>query len=209
MPTDPSKRVQQILELPPALTPDQLQTTLNDRIRDLNGALGNAVQNPALGQVDLGNFKIINLADPKDDLDTVNLRTLKKFAGTGVAQEVAGRSSGTENPTIYFTFDGFPADGEESPFAIIMANRAGFSPTAIAVSAVGAPTSDCSVNLTIGGVKMLAADLVLPAGSQGPIFSSAFALGAAFPLGTLIESLVIKAGGAVQLTIGLAISGGG
>ena len=54
MPTDPSKQAKQILELPPGQTNDQLQILLNDRIRDLNSALGVFVQNPALGDVDLG-----------------------------------------------------------------------------------------------------------------------------------------------------------
>ena len=204
MPTDTTKRVPQLLELPPGLTDDQLQTTLNDRIRDLNGNLAGFVQNPAMGPVDLGTQQITNLADPKNDLDGVNLRTLKKFAGTGPTQQVAG--SGTDSPTIYFTFDGLPFDGEISPFAIIMANRAGFTPVSVSVSTVGpAIGASLFVNLLIAGVPMLKADLELVAGQQGPATSSAFALGGSLALGTLIQAIITKASSTSQVTIGLSI----
>ena len=209
MPTDPSKRVQQILELPPGLTLDQLETTLNDRIRDINAAFGNAVQNPALGDVDLGTHEIINLADPKNDLDGVNLRTLKKYSGTAVPEQVAGGTgSGVEQPTIYFEFDSAPFDGEESPFAIIMANRDGFTPTAVSFAAVGAPTSaPAQVNLTIDDVDMLTDNLALPVGEQGAVFTSLFAKAGPLPEGTKIKAVVVIAGGSTQITIGLSLRG--
>lgn len=68
-----------ILELPPGLTLEQLQTILNDRLRDLNAVLKEYVIAPADQSLDLGTQRIVNLADPKDDLDGVNLRTLQRF----------------------------------------------------------------------------------------------------------------------------------
>lgn len=207
VPTDPSKHPQQILAIPGTPSGAQLVALLNDRIDQVNLAFAKFVQNPALGDVDLAQAKIVDLADPKDDLDAVNLRTLKKFGAVSV-DTGTGKGSGIEFPTIYFTFDGFPFDGEESPFAIIMPNRDGFSPTQVSLSAVGVPTSvPCEVNLTIQGVDMLRANLALPVGSQGPVFSADFALPGSLRSGTLIMGVIVKAGGTTQLTIGLSLRG--
>lgn len=205
MPTDNSKQPQQVLELPPGVNSvDELAGLVNDRIQQLNISMQRFVQNPALGAADLGLNKIVNLADPKDDLDGVNLRTLRKFGGAAAEEKVVAAG---EHPTIYFTFDGLAADGQESPFAQIMANRAGFTPTAVSVCAVTPPTSDCEINLQIEGVDMLADNLVLPAGDQGPVFTTAFALGGALPKGTLIQAIIVVSGDASQVTIGLSIRG--
>mgnify|MGYP001792425672 CR=1 FL=1 len=206
--TDPSKQAKQILELPPGQTNDKLKILLNDRIRDLTSALGVFVQNPALGDVDLGTNRGTNCADPKNDLDIVNLRTLKKFSGSGVAEQVSG-GSGIEQPTIYLAFDGLPFDGQASPYAIIMANRAGFTPTKVGVSAVGAPSSAaCEVNLLIvGRGNLLSVNLSLPIGSIGPVFTSAIALPAGFPESTLIQGIIVVAGNASQVTISLSLRG--
>jgi hypothetical protein len=204
MPTDPSKQAQQILEIPP----DRFDAnTVNDRIQQINLAFQRMLQNPALGDANLGTSRIVNLADPKDDLDGVNLRTLKRFSGTGIAQQTAG--SGIEFPTVYFTFDGLPFDGEVSPYAPILANRAGFSPVQVGVCAVVAPSlRDAEVNLTIFGKgQLLKTNLILPIGSIGPTFSTSLALPASFPGGTLVQAEVVHAGGCSQITIGLSIRG--
>lgn len=208
MPTDPSKQPQQVLNIPSGASGAQLVELLNDRIDQTNLAFSKFVQNPALGAQDMAQAKILNLADPKDDLDAVNLRTLKKF-GAVATDTGTGKGSGIEKPTIYFTFDGVPFDGEESPYAPILSNRDGFTPTEVAVSCVGPPTStDAEINLTIAGLPMLAVNLVLPKGSQGPVFATAFALGGGLPKGTLIQAVVAIAGGATQMTIALALRGG-
>lgn len=207
MPTDSTKQPQQILTLPPGASGDQLLSLVNDRINQINLAFAKFLQNPALGSADLGQAKIINLADPKDDLDGVNLRTLKRFGGTGTTEQVAGGSA-NGFPTIYFTFDGAPDSGEISPYAIILPNRAGFTPVEVGVSAVGAPVSDAlAVNLTIGGVSMLSSDLLLAIGDSGPAVSTSFALAGALAVGTLIQAVIVSVGGATQVTIALSIRG--
>jgi len=214
MPTDSSKQPQQILAIPGTPSGPQLVSLVNDRIDQINLAFQKFLQNPALGAADLGQQKIINLADPKDDLDGVNLRTLKKFGAVPV-DTGTGKGSGIEQPTIYFTFDGLPFDGEESPFAIIMANRDGFTPTAVSASAVGAPTSaDTQISVEVLGsdfvpVEMLASNLSIPLGTHGPVFTSAFGHGGSLKKGTLLRATIVVAGGATQVTIGLAIRGGG
>jgi len=206
MPTDPSKQAQQILEIPAAPVTSSL---INDRIQQINLAFQKFLQNPALGEADLAQFRIINLADPKDDLDGVNLRTLKRFAGQGIAQQVTGTGSGIEQPTIYFTIDGEPSNGEASPYAQIMANRAGFTPIEISVTAVTAPsTADLTANvIKFGAGNMLASDLTLPIGSVGPVYATGLALPGPFALGTLLQGVVVIAGGASQVTIAIRLRG--
>lgn len=214
MPTDPSKQPQQILAIPGTPQGAQLVALVNDRIDEINLAFAKFCQNPALGDLDLAQSKITDLADPKDDLDAVNLRTLKKFGAVPVDQGT-GKGSGIEQPTIYFTFDGLPFDGEESPFAIIMANRDGFTPTAVSASAVGAPTStDCEVAVEVLGsdlvpVELLRSNLVIPRTGHGPVFTSSFARGGSFKKGTLLRATIVVAAGATQITVGVAIRGGG
>ena len=205
MPSDSTKQPLAISELPPGLTLAQLQNLMNDRIQEINLALGKVVQAPAIADVDLGTKRAINMADPTDDLDGVNLRTLKKFGGAGTTEQVQG--AGGDFPTIYFAFDGLPFDGESSPFAIIMANRAGFLPVSVSLSVVGPGNDVVAANLLIAGVPMLRNDLQLDAGAQGPVFSNAFALPGSLLLGTLIQGVITQASGSSQVTIGLAIQG--
>lgn len=211
MPVDPAKKTPTpVQDIPPDETRSvaQLGDLINDRIRQVNAALTKYVANPAQGDVDLAQFQIHNLADPKDDLDAVNLRTLKRGGSQAIDQQVTATGSGIEQPTIYFEFDSAPFDGEESPFAIIMDNRAGFTPTAVSLSAVGSPTSaSCQINLTIDEVDMLADNLGLPVGEQGAVFTSSFAKPGSLTKGTKIKAVVIVAGGATQITIGLSLRG--
>lgn len=81
MPSQKDKPIYpQILELPLNLTPAQFQTLVGDRIRDLNLLLRGVGLNPSVTDLSLGSFRITNVADPTDDLDGVNLRTLKRLA---------------------------------------------------------------------------------------------------------------------------------
>lgn len=204
MPTDQTKTPSQILELPPGLTLDQLQTLLNDRIQSINDALKLYVQNPATSDVDLGSQRIINLADPKDDLDGVNLRSLRKFAGTGGQQTVAG--SGSSGPyCLYLMFDGFPDDGQTSPIATINRLRDGRAPVIMSMTATLAGSSDVHGKLIVDGANLLTEDLVLPAGQLGPVYSSKFALTAALRIGQGVQAIVVQSGGAAQVTMELAL----
>lgn len=67
----------QILDLPTSMTPEQFQSMVKDRIHDLNLLLRMVGFNPALASLSMGNFRITALANPTDDLDAVNLRTLR------------------------------------------------------------------------------------------------------------------------------------
>ncbi len=79
----------------------------------------------------------------------------------------------------------------------------------IGVCAVGAPISaDLQANLVIVGKgNLLTANIVLPVGSIGPTYSTALALPGAFATGTLVQGVIITAGGASQVTIALSLRG--
>jgi hypothetical protein len=73
-------------EVPQNLDLQQLTTSLNGRIRDIAAALTNeVVSEPQTMDHDAGAKRITNLADPTQDLDAVNLRTLKKGVPPGAA----------------------------------------------------------------------------------------------------------------------------
>lgn len=210
MPVDANKTPSQILDLPTDLADlAQLVGILNDRIHQINGALQLYVANPSPADVSIGTHRITELADPKDDLDGVNLRTLKRAVGEPVEQ-TGGTGDGIEEPTIYFTFDGLPFDGEESPYAMILPNRDGFAPTAVGLTAVGAPTAgSLKINLAIVGLAgdMLTVDLELPEGENGMRSTTGFRLPGAFKTGTKVQAIITRAGGATQVTIALGIKG--
>jgi hypothetical protein len=207
MPVDPSKKTPlQIQEIPAGQSPAQLQDLLNDRIRAINDALKSYVQNPALGPVDLGTQQIVNLADPKNDLDGVNLRTLKKFGGQAVQQTVTGTGSGNAPYAIYFAFDGFPDDGTLSPIATINQQRDGRSPVIVSFTCTGAGSTDVTGNMIIDGVKLLSEDLTIPAGQLGPVYSQKIALAAALRIGQGVRAEIVLSGGCAQPTLELVLA---
>src|ERR1043165_6098794 len=116
---DQKPRYPQVLELPPNLSPAALQTLLNDRIRDLNRLLQGVAFNPAVTDLDMAQFRIVNLADPTDDLDAVNLRTLRRTAGGAAATETPASSGGLDAYTIVFVIPGFPGPDEAVPAFVV------------------------------------------------------------------------------------------
>jgi hypothetical protein len=199
VPVNPSKKAAlEIQEIPAGDHGAQLQDLINDRIRSLNDALKSYLQNPALGPVDLGTQQIINLADPKNDLDGVNLRTRKKFGGQAVEQTVTGTGSGNAPYAIYFAFDGFPDDGTLSPIATINQQRDGRAPLIVSFTVTGAGLFDVKGNITIDGVDLLSEDLVIPAGELGPVYSQKIALPSLLRVGQGLRGKIVIAGGCTQ-----------
>src|SRR5262245_55629275 len=98
--------MQEIEELPPNLTPAQTVELVNDRIRQINAALRGVQQNPGVTAADIGLFRIVNLADPKDDLDGVNLRTLKRWRPIEAQQIPTAAGRGLDGYCITFVKDG-------------------------------------------------------------------------------------------------------
>jgi hypothetical protein len=215
--------VKQLAELPPNLTLAQLQALLNDRIRDVNDILTGAVSNPAEADVDMAAHRITNLADPRDDLDAVTLRTLKRFSPAAPAvQAVPGDA---DYYAIVFDEDGALVDGETIPAYAVMTNRTGNPFECCLYSRVAAP-GDVEINFgvlvpnshgTVPVEQLLmqhskdfsAANLVLKAGQTGPVFftpSISLIFGvASFPRGTIIYPKIISGSSATICTMEVGV----
>jgi hypothetical protein len=196
---------QQVLELPPNQTLQQLQTLLNDRLRDLNLILNGLMSNPATADLDMANFQIHNLADPSGDLDAVNLRTLKRGAAEAATAPVAApASSGGGAYAIVFNVGGFLGPDEQVPAYIVGRDRTGTAAEAW-VYALGAPSlQDFTFQLTKNGTNILASAATLPVGSMGPVFFTAFSGGVALEHGDVME-LVPLGGSAGGISVGLVV----
>lgn len=201
----------QLLELPPGLTTAQAIALIGDRIRDLNLLIQQFAINPGVVDLSMGSFRITNLADPTDDLDAVNLRTLRRGAGAPVSTTsttTAAASSGaytivTEGATTL-------GDGDVAPAYIVGADRIA-APEEAWFYAESAPLVDAAINwqVQLGGTgafaALLASDLVLPAGSLGPVFSTDFSLRATFPHGTVVKMVVTTGGSAGLASAGVVM----
>lgn len=175
-------------ELPPNLTLAQLQELINDRIRQLNLDLSDTVESPASATFDMGNNRIVALADPQGDLDAVNLRTLKRFPPGAGAALPAATAAGVQAYAMVFDKDAALVDGETIPAYIVAKDRDGGPQEASLYSRIAAP-SDVSINFGVilpvlpikiipllvnkrpdnnGNINPL--DLLLPAGQMGPVF---------------------------------------
>ncbi len=203
MPNGPNPSYPQVLEIPPGLTPAQFQLIVSDRIRDLNLLLKGVAFNPGLIDLSMGSFRITNLADPTDDLDAVNLRTLRRGASAPVAQATTA-SSGLDAYTIVFNVPGFLGPDELIPAFVVGRDRVG-RPAEAWVYALGPPASvGAAFNVTKNGVNLLASDLALPVGANGPAFSTSIVGGVAFAHGDVI-ALVPESGSASGISFGLIV----
>lgn len=207
----------QIDDLPPGLTLATLQSTLNDRIKNLNLILNGLMTNPATADLDMANFLIHNLADPVGDLDGVNLRTLKRFGGTAAAAVTAAptttpppSTSGLDAYTIVSENTGLIGSGLFAPAFIVGLDRIGI-PEETWLYAEVASAIDTSVNwqVQLAGSgpfqTLLSSDLTLPAGSLGPVFSTGFALRATFPHATVVKMTVTAGGQAAGVSAGVVM----
>lgn len=205
MASDAKPKYPEILELPPVLTVTQFQALVNDRIRDLNILLRGVAFNPAVTDLDMANFRIVSLADPTDDLDAVNLRTLRRQGGgsTAVATPAATTSS-TGAYTIVFNVPGFLGPDEQIPAYVVGLDREG-SAAESWIYALGSPSpADFTYQITQNGASILAAPATLSVGSNGPNFVTAFTGKIKFKHGDVIE-LVPVSGTASGISVGLVV----
>lgn len=201
----------QIDDLPPGLTLATLQSTLSDRIKNLNLILNGLMTNPATADLDMAQFLIHNLSDPVGDLDAVNLRTLKRLSGAPPVTTTAPAATTARSAyTIVSDTADTLVDGDVAPAYIVGSDRVG-TPEESWIYAETAPVSACAINwqVQLAGVgpfqKFLSTDLVLPAGSLGPVFSSAIALRVLFPRGTVVKMVATTGGGAAGVSMGIVM----
>lgn len=201
-----------LLELPPNLSLDQFQTLMNDRIRDLNSLFSKYVFQPADADVDTGTNRIVNLADPKDDLDGVNLRTLRKFQGapTAIAPASAAPIEGQEAYAVIFSFNGGPVGGEVSPADDVNELREG-AMILVSLSANSAPSTaplivNPSLMDSLGNLTpILTVPLSLPIGQKTAVYSNAFAVPLAITKGMRIVNVIVQGGDAADITTTLVV----
>lgn len=193
---------QQLLELPPNQTLAQLQSLLNDRIRDLDVIFQKLMANPADGDLDMANFLIHNLADPVSDQDAVNLRTLKRFGGATTPTPAPVASPGLDAYAIVFTDSLIAHTGDLVPGYVVGANREG-STQEVWVYARGAPLADFTFNLTVNGTNILSVDMTLAAGSIGPVFGTPSAV--SLTHGDVVLPVITNGSSAGGVSIGLVV----
>ena len=207
MPANDTRPVE-IVEIPVVDDLGALVQVLNERFRDLGIQMRGLVSNPARADVDLGTKRIANLADPSQDLDAVNLRTLKRLKpGTTVQNITEGGATVTPRTyfAVIFTKDGFVADGEYTPYYTVFDERKA-TPIAVVLSAsVAPPAAPLKVNWRVTKPGELAGDLLtlpleLAVGESGPLFQRTLALTEELPEGTTIDMLVIAGGDAEKVT---------
>lgn len=217
----------QILDIPPGLSIAQLESVLNDRIKNLNLILNGVMSNPATGDLDMATGSTVpasihNLADPTQDLDAVNYRTLKRFPPGGGSSIV---TQGTKAYAAVFDKTAALVDGEEIPAYIVGVNRDGSPKEAWLYSREPAP-SDVKINFAVfvpgqkdpaptvllinpKAAKGTQKDLLLPAGQTGPVFFDIdefddFAV-KVFPKGTALYPLIVQGSAATLCSMGLVI----
>ncbi len=194
----------QLLEIPPNLTPAQFQTLISDRIRDLNLLFKRVACNPAVIDLAMANFRITGLADPTDDLDAVNLRTLRRQGGGSTQVAATSTATGRGAYTIVYNVPGFLGPDQLIPAFVVGKDRSG-TPAEAWVYALGPPLGTAvSFQLTLNEVNILSAPCVLPIGANGPVFSTALVGGQSFTHGDVIK-LVPIAGSASGLSFGLVV----
>lgn len=182
----------------------EVLAAVNQRIRDIRSTLQGYVQNPAIDNVDLGSNRIINLADPINDLDGVNYRSLKKYQ-----QQPGGAAPVSSGPGI-ITF-GFDSDSTGTniigKYGIV---KQAFTPGKFGFAAVTPPTgTDTIVDIMYsrdnGGTFSAAGRATFSHLATGnSVTTVLMAGGFSFKIGDLVRLDGIQSGGASGLVLVLA-----
>lgn len=200
-----------ILEISPApATQAELVAQLNDRIRDLGEDLKILVASPSTFELDMGAHKIVNVTDPSNDLDVVNLRTLKKF-GSEEPDQLQKKPT-LDAYTIVFTKDGNPDTLEDAPSFTVDEGREGV-PLRVWFRYKGAPVTDASFNMKItepkkveaDAITLLSEDVVIPAGTVRTVFSKKLAYRKRMAKDTIVDIVIVASGGGSLLSAGLIV----
>lgn len=194
------------LELPNGITDfPTLVTALNDRYRQLDAFLKEFWHTPGLLDYSMGNHRIIQLSDPNDDLDGVNLRTLKKF-GPG---EPPPPPDVIVARTAVFDKGSALVDGEDIPAYVVGKDIEGSPTQAWIYSRADAP-GDVEINfgVLVGGIGtekiLLTHNLILPSGSKGPVFSAQIKV-PQLPVRSVLYPLIIAGQSATMCSMGVVI----
>lgn len=178
--------------------PEDERRQVSQKLNDISSKLAQSDNRTA--NMNLGGNRVTQVADPGNPTDAVNLRYLKKkLDDLGNTQQFRQKRIPY---SIVFSNLGALAAGQLSAPYIIMPGKNG-SPNYVlaATIPVGTGGNACQLQIAQNGVNILAGDLILPAGSQGPITVSNFNQGIVFNVGDLITPVVNAAGGFAYVTI--------
>lgn len=205
------KKLQQVLELPYGLEGSELIRILNERLRDIQEIFKAFAQNPTNEDLDIANGRILNLGDPKNDLDGVNLRTLRRFKGEAEQLE---ESVAVERQayTAVFTKDGAVATDERSPSFTVNELRQGTpescsltcelapSLTALQINwQVSIPIPDTDPPSYNPPENLLDDPLEIPIGEVGAVFTDDIGFSDFWTKGTKIRMVILNAASAQQV----------
>lgn len=158
--------------------------------------------------MNMGGNRIVNVPDPVNALDAVNLRTLKK--NLQAISHPRMREIPANVYTIVWSFYGQVTTTSTAPAYIINPNRTG-TPVVAKIYAIGTGTGSTTMNIYYaqGGTgtpsKVLTADIILPTSAKGPVSESTFNLSATLSVNDVLYSVVSTAGGCTNLTLELLI----
>lgn len=188
-----------IPNIPPATDLDSLRLSITNALSVLTGQL-NAQPLTLDGQ----NQRVQNVATPTGPNDAVNKRYLHNFVGSSTQIGNRGRG-GLDAYTIVFSASSINAN-DDVPEFVVGQDRSGFAEEAW-VYAVGPAISTAGFVAMIqkNGTNILASNLVLATGSNGPVFVTTFTNNINFTHGDLVSLVVTSSGGAAGVSVGLVV----
>jgi hypothetical protein len=189
-----------LVELPPDTTPDKLTAAINDRIRQLQQILTDVLTNPMGADLDMGKFRIVSLSDPKDDLDGVNLRTLKRFQGDNNPPDTTANARGGKF-VIVFSSDDVVEAGQEIADYVFATGRLGKIIQGKLYARSAPKGGPLTVRLSHNGA-VTGASVSLPDGTNGPV---AVDLSLPTAVNDRVHPVITSANGAALVTFELVV----
>lgn len=225
MPVDPSQKkapTLQITQLPLVASVAALVTALNIRFREATTSFRSVLTNPAREEEtwNLSYNRIENAGDPRNDLDVVNLRTLRKYISPQQVTQAQETSTTPEVQaitayTMVFTKDGLVNDNEKSPSFTVNELRTGTIFAASLTAEIAPSVEALKVNFLVSipgdddDKKLFLDDheITLEIGAKGPSHSVEFQIAKTLPKDTKVRMLIVKAGLSEQVVGELVIKG--
>ena len=206
----------------PQVTPQAIpQTTSLDMLRQYITVNLNKIA-IALGQSDkrtlplsMSGNRLMDVPDPVNATDAVNLRTLKKYLqgiGNKHQQKQAPKATVEEDYfSVVWANSGQVGTGSTIvPAYVFNPNRVG-APSLFKVYAVGTGTGTSGFNFLYlpqgngTGTKLLASDLLLSPGVKGPTTANNFAILPNFTSNDVVYPIVTTAGGCSVFTLEMLV----
>jgi hypothetical protein len=195
--------------VPIMIKPGDVETARKQTSQELN-RLGQklAQSDNRTADLNLGGNRVTSVADPGNPTDAVNLRYLKKKLDD-LTQQQHFRQKRIPYSIVFSNSSAIVAGQFSAPY-IMMPGKNGV-PNFVKVACIpqGTGTGNAQFNIARNGTNVLASDLVVPAGTQGPITVTNFIAGTSFNLNDLITPVVNIAGGMSFVTIEVEVQPSG